>query len=61
MCCFSLPPPFPQRAVPKTFDKQMGNLQEKIQAKEEAIVDMRAEIKALRREVKTTKDSKTTK
>lgn len=50
-----------QRAPPKTFDQQMSNLQEKIQAKEDAIAECRDEIKALRREVKTSKDAKSTK
>ena len=50
-----------QRAAPKTFDKQMSNLRAKIEAKEDAITETKGEIKALKREVKTTKDPKATK
>ena len=50
-----------QRAAPKTFDKQMTNLRTKIEAKEDAITETKGEIKALKREVKTTKDPKATK
>ena len=50
-----------QRAAPKTFDKQMSNLRAKIEAKEDAITETKGEIKALKREVKSTKDPKTTK
>ena len=39
----------------------MSNLQEKINAKEDTITETRAEIKSLKKEVKTTKDSKATK
>lgn len=39
----------------------MTNLQGKIQAKEDSIADTKAEIKALRKEARQTKDSKTTK
>ena len=50
-----------QRAAPKTFDKQMSNLRAKIEAKEDSITETKGEIKALKREVKTTKDPKATK
>ena len=50
-----------QRAPPKTFDQQMSNLQGKIQAKEELIVDTKKEIKSLRKEAKASKDSKVVK
>jgi DNA topoisomerase-1 len=50
-----------QRAAPKTFDKQMSNLRTKIEAKEDSITETKGEIKALKREVKTTKDPKATK
>lgn len=39
----------------------MSNLREKIDAKEDAITETKHEIKALKKEVKTTKDSKATK
>ena len=50
-----------QRAAPKTFDQQMSNLQGKIEAKEDTITETKAEIKALKKEARATKDSKTTK
>lgn len=50
-----------QRAAPKTFDKQMSNLRSKIEAKEDSITETKGEIKALKKEVKTTKDPKATK
>ena len=50
-----------QRAAPKTFDKQMSNLRAKIEAKEDAITETKGEIKALKKEVRTTKDAKATK
>ncbi len=39
----------------------MTNLQEKITTKEDTITETKAEIKALKKEVKMTKDSKATK
>jgi hypothetical protein len=39
----------------------MSNLQVKIQAKEDAIFETKDEIKALKKEARATKDSKTTK
>lgn len=39
----------------------MSNLQTKIQAKEDAITDTADEVKALKKEARLTKDSKTTK
>lgn len=56
---FSFPPM--QRAAPKTFDQQMTNLQTKIEAKEDTITETKAEIKALKKEARSTKDAKTTK
>lgn len=50
-----------QRAAPKTFDQQMSNLQGKIDAKVDAIIETKAEIKALKKEARSTKDAKTTK
>ena len=50
-----------QRAPPKTFDQQLSNLQAKVTAKEEAILEVKAEVKALRREAKASKDPKVTK
>lgn len=50
-----------QRAPPKTFDQQMSNLQSKVQAKEEAIVDAQVELKALQKEARSTKDPKVVK
>ena len=52
---------FLQRAAPKTFDQQMTNLQTKIEAKEDTITETKAEIKALKKEARSTKDAKTTK
>ena len=52
---------FAQRAPPKTFDQQMSNLGLKIEAKEVVITETKAEIKALRKEARSTKDAKTTK
>lgn len=43
------------------FDQQMSNLQVKIEGKEDAITETKAEIKALKKEARATKDSKTTK
>ena len=43
------------------FDQQMSNLQAKITAKEESILEAKSELKALKKEVKTTKDPKLTK
>lgn len=54
------PSPSLQRAPPKTFDQQMSNLQVKIQAKEDSIIEAKAEIKALKKESRSTKDSKVT-
>ena len=39
----------------------MSNLQAKITAKEESILEAKSELKALKKEVKTTKDPKLTK
>ena len=50
-----------QRAPPKTFDQQLSNLQGKITAKEEAILEVRGEIKALKREARASKDPKVAK
>ncbi|XP_011404857.2 PREDICTED: DNA topoisomerase I, mitochondrial-like [Amphimedon queenslandica] len=47
-----------QRTAPKTFDTQMSNLQAKITAKEEAILDAKKEIKKMKKELKGTSDSK---
>ena len=61
--CFTLPlsSSLSQRAPPKTFDQQLSNLQAKVTAKEEAILEVKAEVKALRREAKASKDPKVTK
>lgn len=42
-----------QRAIPKAFDKQMSNIQAKIEAKEEAIIEAQQELKAIKREAKS--------
>merc|ERR1711962_598163 len=45
-----------QRAAPKTFDKQMENLQAKIKAKHEAIKKARKEFKAMKNEYKSSRN-----
>lgn len=50
-----------QRAPPKAFDQQLSNLQAKVTAKEEAILEVKGEIKALKKEVKASKDPKVAK
>ncbi|XP_022094493.1 DNA topoisomerase I, mitochondrial-like [Acanthaster planci] len=47
-----------QRAAPKTFDKQMENLQAKIKAKHEAIKKARKEFKAMKNEYKSSRNEK---
>ncbi|XP_071785426.1 DNA topoisomerase I, mitochondrial-like isoform X1 [Asterias amurensis] len=47
-----------QRAAPKTFDKQMENLQTKIKAKHEAIKKARKEFKAMKTEYKSSRNDK---
>lgn len=50
-----------QRAAPKTFDKQMENLMNKIKDKKSAIKDLRKEVKEMKSELKGKKDEKTAK
>lgn len=50
-----------QRSVPKTFDKSMSNLQNKIADKKKAIKDIKKEVKELKIQVKESKDDKTRK
>jgi DNA topoisomerase-1 len=47
-----------QRAPPKTFDQQMTNLQAKIEAKEEAILEAKKDLKQVKKEAKGTSDAK---
>ncbi|KAJ8303442.1 hypothetical protein KUTeg_019838 [Tegillarca granosa] len=47
-----------QRAVPKNFDKQMENLQSKIDAKKDAIKDAKKQVKAAKADYKATKAAK---
>ena len=42
-----------QRAVPKTFDQSMANLQKKIDAKKEAIADAEKDLKVLKKQAKS--------
>jgi DNA topoisomerase-1 len=50
-----------QRAPPKTFDQQLSNLQAKVSAKEETILEVKAEVKALKKEAKASRDPKVVK
>lgn len=47
-----------QRTVPKTFEKSMSNLQEKIATKKKAIKDAKKELKVLKNQAKESKDAK---
>ncbi|XP_070574510.1 DNA topoisomerase I, mitochondrial-like [Ptychodera flava] len=47
-----------QRAAPKTFDKQMSNLQEKIEKKHVSIKDVKKEYKRLKSDYKTSRDDR---
>ena len=47
-----------QRAAPKTFDKQMSNLQEKIDKKHDDIKKAKKEYKALKADYKSSRNEK---
>lgn len=47
-----------QRTVPKTFEKSMSNLQEKIATKKQAIKDGKKELKVLKNHAKESQDTK---
>lgn len=47
-----------QRAAPKTFDKQMANLQDKVKAKMTAVKEAKKDLKSVRNQFKQTRNEK---